>query len=189
MIARDLSENYEVNVADNNESILEELHKKFGLKTTIIDVTNFDDLRNTVEKFDLVINAVPGNMGFKVLKSVIKCQKNVVDISFFPEDPILLKDLAFEKDVTAIVDCGVAPGLCNIILGHESQRQEIESYQCFVGGLPFDKNPPFNYKAPFSPSDVIEEYTRPVRTRRTFLSAGHPVCSDRRRRVERARDA
>ena len=47
-------------------------------------------------------------MGFKALKSIIKAGKNVVDISFFPEDPFLLDDLAKQKGVTAIVDCGVA---------------------------------------------------------------------------------
>ena len=40
---------------------------------------------------------------------------------------------------------------------------EINSYECYVGGLPKEKNPPFQYKAPFSPIDVIEEYTRPAR--------------------------
>jgi len=43
--------------------------------------------------------------------------KNIVDISFFPEDPFELDKLAKENNVTAVVDCGVSPGMGNVILG------------------------------------------------------------------------
>ena len=102
-------------------------------------------------------------MGFNTLKSIIEAGKNVVDISFFPEDPFLLDDLAKEKGVTAIVDCGVAPGFANIILGYHNQKMKISDYKCLVGGLPYKREWPFEYKAFFSPIDVIEEYTRPAR--------------------------
>jgi saccharopine dehydrogenase-like NADP-dependent oxidoreductase len=94
---------------------------------------------------------------------VILSKKNVVDISFFPENALQLDKLAKENNVTAIVDCGVAPGMSNLILGYHNQRMEIESFECMVGGLPKEKIKPFEYKAPFSPGDVIEEYTRPAR--------------------------
>ena len=61
-------------------------------------------------------------MGFKALKSVIRARKNIVDVSFFPEDPFQLDELAKEKSVTAIVDCGVSPGLSNIILGYQTKN-------------------------------------------------------------------
>ena len=41
--------------------------------------------------------------------------------------------------------------------------REIDSFEYYVGGLPKNPKPPFNYKAPFSPVDVIEEYIRPAR--------------------------
>ncbi|MGB5393322.1 MAG: saccharopine dehydrogenase C-terminal domain-containing protein, partial [Lutimonas sp.] len=68
-----------------------------------------------------------------------------------------------ENGVTAVVDCGVAPGMGNIILGHYDKLFQIENFTCMVGGLPEEKKWPFYYKAPFSPVDVIEEYTRPAR--------------------------
>jgi len=43
------------------------------------------------------------------LKSVIEAKKNIVDISFFGEDPFALDELAKRNFVTAVVDCGVAP--------------------------------------------------------------------------------
>jgi len=62
-----------------------------------------------------------------------------------------------------VIDCGVSPGLSNIILGYHNRKMKIESYKCYVGGLPFKRELPFQYKAFFSPVDVIEEYTRPAR--------------------------
>ena len=88
---------------------------------------------------------------------------NVIDISFFPENSLDLNELAKENNVTAIVDCGVAPGMGNIILGHYNEKMQLTDFECLVGGLPKIKKWPFCYKAPFSPIDVIEEYTRPAR--------------------------
>ena len=51
----------------------------------------------------------------------------------------------------------------NIILGYHNETHKLESFNCLVGGLPKEKKWPFYYKAPFSPVDVIEEYTRPAR--------------------------
>ena len=51
----------------------------------------------------------------------------------------------------------------NIILGHHNNQMEISDYECLVGGLPEVREWPYEYKAVFSPIDVIEEYTRPAR--------------------------
>ena len=53
--------------------------------------------------------------------------------------------------------------MCNILLGYHDSRMKVDSYTCYVGGLPVERIPPYEYKAPFSPIDVIEEYTRPAR--------------------------
>lgn len=75
-----------------------------------------------------------------------------------------LDALAKEKGVTAVVDCGVAPGLSNIQAGWVQERMEkVDSYLCLVGGLPTVRVQPFEYRAVFSPIDVIEEYIRPAR--------------------------
>ncbi len=61
------------------------------------------------------------------------------------------------------MDCGVAPGMGNLILGHHDRLMEVDSFRCYVGGLPIKREWPYQYKAVFSPIDVIEEYTRPAR--------------------------
>lgn len=162
-IAIDLAFNgHDVSSFDYNSDNLE-LLKEYKVKTYVYDLSLFFPV---LHEFDLVISAVPGHMGYDILKKIIESKKNCVDISFFPEDPSELNELAIKNNVLAIVDCGVAPGMSNLILGRESVDNTISSFKFYVGGLPIIRNYPFEYKAPFSPIDVIEEYTRPVRMRK-----------------------
>jgi saccharopine dehydrogenase-like NADP-dependent oxidoreductase len=161
-IAIELSKDYQVTAVDANSGRLKNLKAK-QIKTRKVDLSSDSEIKKVVKNYDLVICALPGFIGFKSLKSIIKAGKNVVDISFFPEDQFLLDKLAKQKGVTAIVDCGVAPGFANIILGYHNQKMKISNYKCMVGGLPYKREWPFEYKAFFSPIDVIAEYTRPAR--------------------------
>ena len=94
---------------------------------------------------------------------VVASGKNGVGFSVFPEAPFALGDLARQHGVTAVGGCGVATGLGNLILGYHHAHMNVESFECLVGGLPVGRVWPWAYKAPFSPIDVIEEYTRPAR--------------------------
>lgn len=163
-IAIDLAKSYKITLADFNSKTLEAVkNRQNNISIVKLDVTNKTALKNTLEDFELVVCAVPGFLGFETLKTIIDSGKDVVDISFFPENALELHELAKEKNVTAIVDCGVAPGMDNIILGYYNEKLKITDFECLVGGLPKIKKWPFCYKAPFSPIDVIEEYTRPAR--------------------------
>ncbi|MCH7524160.1 MAG: saccharopine dehydrogenase NADP-binding domain-containing protein [Bacteroidetes bacterium] len=163
-IAIDLSKKHNVTLADLNQSVLEKVKQKCNNITILqVDVTNKEQLQKTIKQHDLVVCAVPGFLGFKTLKAIIEAEMNVIDISFFPENALELDTLAKEKNVTAIIDCGVAPGMDNLILGYYNEKLKLTDFECLVGGLPKVKKWPFNYKAPFSPIDVIEEYTRPAR--------------------------
>lgn len=161
-IASELDEYYSVTSVDSYSNRLKPLKDK-KINSIISDLSSEEEIKKVIKDYDLVIGALPGFMGFKVLQAIIEAGKDVVDISFFPEDPFLLDELAKQKGVTAIVDCGVSPGLSNIILGYHYQRMKISNYKCIVGGLPYKREWPFQYKAFFSPIDVIEEYTRPAR--------------------------
>lgn len=161
-MAIDLTKNFDVTSADINQDALTEL-EKHGVKTIQVDLSNLWQLSDLLTPFDLVVGAVPGFMGFQTVKTVIEAGKNMVDISFFPEDPFLLDDLAKKNKVTVVTDCGVAPGMGNIILGYHNTRMNINTYECLVGGLPVVREWPYEYKAVFSPIDVIEEYIRPAR--------------------------
>jgi lysine 6-dehydrogenase len=163
-MAIDLVKKHNVTLTDVNKSVLDRVkQKENSLSIQQLDVTNKEELQSTIKQFDLVVNAVPGFLGFETVKNIITAGMNVIDIAFFPEDSLQLDALAKEHSVTAIVDCGVAPGMDNIILGYHNEKMKLTDFECLVGGLPKVKKWPFAYKAPFSPIDVIEEYTRPAR--------------------------
>ncbi len=174
-MAIDLSKIHNVTLTDLNKKVLDKVKQKCNtLNIEQLDVTNKINLRKAIIEHDLVICAVPGFLGFKTLKAIIENEMNVIDISFFPENSLELDILAKEKNVTAIVDCGVAPGMDNIILGYYNEKMTLTDFECLVGGLPKIKKWPFSYKAPFSPIDVIEEYTRPAR----YVEQGHEVIRE-----------
>jgi saccharopine dehydrogenase-like NADP-dependent oxidoreductase len=103
-------------------------------------------------------------MGYDTLKTVIEAGKDCVDIAFYPEDVFGLSALVQAKAIRVISDMGVAPGMSNLLAGFAaSKMDEVDKIDIFVGGLPVERKPPWEYKAVFSPSDVIEEYTRPAR--------------------------
>ena len=163
-IALDLAKKFEVTSVDISDDSLQFLRQKDpGINILKRDLKDYNSYHDLLSSFDLVVTAVPGFMGYKTLEAVILSKKNVVDISFFPENALELDALAKQENVTAIVDCGVAPGMSNLILGYHNERMQVENFECMVGGLPKKRIKPFEYKAPFSPIDVIEEYTRPAR--------------------------
>jgi lysine 6-dehydrogenase len=178
-MAIDLAAKYRVTSFDVSNHALQLLNRKCdAIKTVQADLGDHAGYEYLLKDFDFVISAVPGFMGYRTLEAIILARKNVVDISFSPENALELDALAKEKNVTAIVDCGVAPGMSNLILGYHNERMTITNFECLVGGLPKKRVYPFEYKAPFSPMDVLEEYTRPAR----YVENGHlvtkPALSD-----------
>ncbi len=155
---------FEVTAVDINRDSLKSLEKGNTLiKTIRADLSKTEKLKELIKPGDLVISAVPGYMGFQTLKAVIEAKKNVVDIAFFAEDPFLLDILAKRNDVTAVIDCGVAPGMSSILVGHVHRLlDETHNVLIYVGGLPEVREWPYEFKAGFSPIDVIEEYIRPA---------------------------
>ncbi len=180
-IALDLAATFTVTSFDvNAQNLLLLQQHSATIKTQVADLRNTAAYNSLLSGFDLVVTAVPGFMGFETLKAVIDAGKNVVDISFFPEDALQLDALAKEKNVTAIVDCGVAPGMSNWIIGRYNAEMKIDAFEIYVGGLPLHPQPPFLYKAPFSPIDVIEEYTRPARLKENGTLVIKPALTDRK---------
>ncbi|PLX29822.1 MAG: saccharopine dehydrogenase, partial [Ignavibacteria bacterium] len=179
-IARDLDreDSFHVTVADNNPATLQR-YAQWNIATRQADLDDMAQLADVITDADLVIGAVPGFMGYRTLQRVIEAGKNIVDISFFPEDPFSLDELAKERGVTAIMDCGLAPGLGNMLMGRmDADLDRVDSFLCFVGGLPVVRRKPYEYGAVFSPIDVIEEYTRPARYIEHGAEVVKPALSD-----------
>jgi saccharopine dehydrogenase-like NADP-dependent oxidoreductase len=178
-MAIDLAAKYKVTSFDVSGTALQLLtQKNNSIKTIKADLSNYSNYDSMLKGFDFVISAVPGFMGYFTLEAIINAKKNVVDISFFPENALELDGLAKKNHITAIVDCGVAPGMSNLILGFYNERMKITDFDCMVGGLPKKRVYPFEYKAPFSPIDVLEEYTRPARYVENSYIVTKPALSD-----------
>ena len=172
-------ESFNVTVADFNLKNLKKIPAALPIKKMQKDLSNPDQLKSLLKKTDIVVNAVPGFMGFNTLKEIIKAKKNVVDIAFFPENPFELDELAKQNNVTAVVDCGVAPGMSNLLAGYVNTiLDKTETILIYVGGLPVVREFPYEYKAGFSPIDVIEEYTRPARYIENGKLVIRPALSD-----------
>lgn len=155
-----------VTIADNRAEALERAKARAGgrIETLRADLGDVLTLRRTIEPFDMVVGALASVIGFQTLRAVIESGKNYCDISFMPEDAIDLDNLAKEHGVTAVVDCGVAPGMSNLLAARSAaELDRADSIEIYVGGLPRERRWPYEYKAGFAPSDVVEEYTRPSR--------------------------
>lgn len=162
-IALDLARYYEVTAYDRDPAVAGKLAGS-PVRFQAADLSRPGTIQQLAGPYDSVVGALPGFMGFRCLQAVIEAGKPVVDIAFFPEDPFLLDELARRHNVPAIVDFGVAPGMSNLFAGyHQARLKTMDRLEILVGGLPVVREFPFEYRAVFSPVDVLEEYTRPAR--------------------------
>ena len=164
-MARDLSADagFEVAAADLSAERLGTLAEA-GIRTIRADLGDAGQVGRLVGNFDVVLGALPSRIGFQTLSAVIGAGKPYCDISFMPENALELDEAAKRRGVTCVVDCGVSPGLSNLIVGYVvACFERVDRAVIYVGGLPKKRTWPFEYKAPFAPFDVLEEYTRPAR--------------------------
>jgi saccharopine dehydrogenase-like NADP-dependent oxidoreductase len=168
----DLSGEHEVTVADISAENLAAA-ARWPCRTVQADVLKPGVLEEIAGEADIVLSAMPGAIGFRLLERLIELGKDVVDISFTEEDPTALSERAAARGATVIADCGVCPGLSNILAAHAARHrfQRLDRYVCYVGGLPRTPQPPWFYRNPFAAESVIDEYTRPCR----FRIGGQPV--------------
>jgi saccharopine dehydrogenase-like NADP-dependent oxidoreductase len=167
VIAEDLSESgLQVTIADRSEVALSKVAERSNGTIAIreVDCSNQEVIAALATEADVVFGALPSWLGIDALQTVIKAGKPYCDISFMAEDPRKFDQLAKEHGVTCIVDFGVAPGMSHLLCSHAVHLLDTcERLDIVVGGLPIERTWPWEYKAPFSPRDVIEEYIRPAR--------------------------
>jgi lysine 6-dehydrogenase len=166
LMARDLAADpgFEVTAADVRPEALARFALGDRVRTLQADLGDPAAIGRAVQGFDLVLGALSSSLGLQTLRAVIEAGKTYCDISFMAEDPTSLDGLARERGVTAVVDCGVSPGVSNVAIGRAVAELDVtDRIEILVGGLPWVRRWPYEYKAPFAPHDVIEEYTRPAR--------------------------
>ena len=141
----------------------EKAAKAIGADAVRFDTSDHKGMVKTLREYDLVLGALPGDYGFNALKAVVEAGKNMVDVSFTPEDPTTLDAAAKKSGITIIPDCGVAPGLSNMLVGYGSSKLDsVEEAKIMVGGIPEKEVPPLGYTITWSADGLIDEYIRDV---------------------------
>ncbi len=154
-------------IASNDTEGLARIEEEYGLGTMELDVRDEASLVETLKDFDLAIGALPGKFGFRTVAATIHAGLDMVDVSFMPEDYMTLHSKAASAGVKVIPDCGLAPGISNILVGHAyTQMSRCRSIKMLVGGLPEEPKGVLKYETTWSVEDLIEEYTRPARVMR-----------------------
>jgi lysine 6-dehydrogenase len=136
-----------------------------GCKTMKMDFTDRNALTSTMKDgHDVVASAVPGSLGFGVMQTAIKAEVNLVDVSFGEQNPLTLSEAAKRAGIVIVPDCGVAPGISNLLVGVGMTKvKNPKEVHIKVGGLPEKPIPPLNYRLVFSAEALLDEYTRKAR--------------------------
>lgn len=167
VMAADLAANgHDVTIADVNPAALDAAAARAPgrVRPLRADLSLPAEVTRLARDFDVVLGALSSRIGFAALRAVIEAGRPYCDISFMAEDFQELDTLAKARGVTVVTDCGVAPGMSHLLSAHGAgMLDRCDTIEIFVGGLPRERRWPFEYKAAFSPADVVEEYTRPAR--------------------------
>src|SRR6266576_424304 len=133
------------------------------LVTARLDAKSGPRLRKLMRGHDAVMNALPYYFNYPVAKAAVTMGLHCADLGGNTEIVQKQKTLhaaAQKKHVSVIPDCGLAPGMVNIIAA-EGIRQvgDADSVKIFVGGLPQHPEPPLNYQIVYSLEGVLDYYT------------------------------
>jgi len=155
---------FDVTAVDCRAEALARVAVRFGVNTEEADLGSPDVVKRVVADHDVVLGALPSVIGMQTMRAVIEAGKHYVDISRMVENPRELSALARNNGVIAVVDCGTAPGVSNMMAGYAaSQLEPCERITIYAGGLPVERRWPYDFKAAFTPYDIIDEYVRPAR--------------------------
>jgi lysine 6-dehydrogenase len=190
--AYDLLQNPEVSqvrLADLRLDHLPEFLKPHSgprLIPTTLDVRDHEAVLAVMRESDAVMSAIPYYYNLALAECAVEAGVHFCDLGGNTEIVFQQKSLAeraASKGVTVVPDCGVAPGMVNILAEYGiRQLDAVSSVRIYVGGLPQDPQPPLNYQVVYSLEGVLDYYTTRSwvlrdgqRTQVTALSEREPV--------------
>ncbi len=178
VIARDLARSLRdahVTVADLTQPTLPALPNLDWIEADLADPATIARL---LRDHDFGVGALPSRLGFGAMKAAIEAKRSLVDVSFSAEDPLTLDAEARAAGITIAPDCGLAPGLSHLLVGHHAARYGTpDEVLIMVGGVSEDASRPFGYVVTWSLDDLLEEYVRPARIIRGGVPAEVPAFS------------
>ena len=129
---------------------------------------------------DIVVNMLPGDIGHSSTSVLAELPWRTVDLSFSEFTPDRDDQKAKEYGASILWDTGIAPGLSNMLLSLAyGEMGPLKNGEVRVGGNPTRPTGGWNYMAPFSPIDVVAEYSRPARVIRESELVTLPALSER----------
>ncbi len=156
----------EVRLADLHTEHLAEFLVPFSgnrLIFTPLDVRNKEAVAALMRECDAVMSAIPYYFNFELAQQAVDAGVHFSDLGGNTEIVFKQKTLDLEakkKGITVIPDCGLAPGMVNILAEHcINQLDKVDTLRIFVGGLPQDPEPPLNYQIVYSLEGVLDYYT------------------------------
>jgi lysine 6-dehydrogenase len=156
----------EVRLADRDSAALPRFLTPFAggkLKQVALDVRDSSAMLAQMRACDAVMSAVPYYFNLDLAKCAVDAGVHFCDLGGNTEIVFQQKSLDAEasgKKISVMPDCGLAPGMVNILVEHGiRQLDQVESAKIFVGGLPQHPEPPLNYQIVYSLEGVLDYYT------------------------------
>ena len=175
VIKKLLDEKMKINLVDIEEK--EKINDNDLLTIHVTDAIEY--CKNTSNEDEIFVNMLPGSLGFHATEILVSRGKKVVDLSFSEVTPDTLNKKAIDSGAKVLWDVGIAPGFSNMLIIYASRfGGGISNAEIRVGGNPVERDEKWSYMAPFSPKDVIAEYTRPARIIKSGKLTTLPALSD-----------
>lgn len=181
----------QVQVCDARARNLQELHNRLQtnrLRSFQIDARDYGVLEPILQGSQVVISAAPPQLNPALARLCLKLGVNFCDMG--GNDQIVRQELnlheqARQRAIWIVPNCGLAPGLVNILCLHGiDQFDEVEAAYLRVGDVP--QNPhPFNFRISWSAEKAIADYTNLVQLiRNGQLATVEPLTGMERIRFE-----
>lgn len=150
---------------DHLPEFIERYRMDARLELQQIDARDAGALRSVMTGVDACMNALPYYFNLDVARIAVEAGVHCSDLggnTAIVFDQLKLHDDAVASNVSIVPDCGLAPGMVNILAeAGISQLDQSDSVKLFVGGLPQDPQPPLNYQIVYSLEGVLDYYTTP----------------------------
>jgi lysine 6-dehydrogenase len=154
------------------------------LRPVRLDVTDLAAVQETMRGHAAVMSAIPYYYNGPMARAAVEAGCHFSDLGGNTEivfEQKKLHDQAVAKGVSVIPDCGLAPGMVNILAAEGIRRLDrAEQVKIFVGGLPQSPEPPLNYQIVYSLEGALDYYTTPS----WVLRGAKPVQVDALSEVE-----
>lgn len=172
VVATELASDYDVTVADVRPLTLN------GVTCREVDLADPAAIERTVAESDLAVGALPAELGYAAARASIAARRPYVDVAFYPEDAATLHEDAKAAGVAIMPDCGLAPGISNLLVGRALAVRKPRELHIQVGGVAAEPSRPFGYVVTWSLDDLVDEYRRPARIRRGGKVVALPAMSE-----------